>query len=404
MTEFFMLAQAAADVAPATDPASLRVWAYVIFIGIVLAFLALDLGVFHRDAHEVTIKEATIWSIIWLSCGVAFSGLVYFAYNAHWLGLGVDTPMYTDKGIEPGLVDGATAAKQYLTGYIVEKSLAMDNIFVIAIIFTYFAIPNKYQHRVLFWGIIGALLMRGAMIAVAGALVANYMWVLIIFGLFLLVTAAKMALVEGDNDPGKNPVVKIVRKFFPVTTFFDGQRFITKRTLAPTYSIDPKTGKEVQDPPPAGTLSLKWAITPLFLALIMVEITDLVFAVDSIPAIFAITPDPFIVFTGNIFAILGLRSLYFCLAALIAKFRFLKPALILILAFVGVKLLLLSVPPYLDVLGGWIGQTWEAKKSIKIDTTWSLGTVLVTLTLAVVMSILIPAKAKPQDDTAKKPA
>ena len=189
-----------------------------------------------------------------------------------------------------------------------------------------------------------------------------------------------------------------------VTTFFDGQRFITKRTLAPTYSIDPKTGKEVQDLPPPGTLSLKWAITPLFLALIMVEITDLVFAVDSIPAIFAITPDPFIVFTSNIFAILGLRSLYFCLAALIAKFRFLKPALILILAFVGVKLLLLSVPPYLDVLGGWIGQTWEAKKSIKIDTTWSLGTVLVTLTLAVVMSILIPAKAKPQDDTAKKPA
>lgn len=391
MFELFTLAQAATS---QTDPATLRIWAYVIFIGIVLGFLALDLGVFHRDAHEVTIKEATIWSVIWLTCGVAFSALVYFSYNNHWLGLGVDTPMYTDKGIEPGLVDGATAAKQYLTGYIVEKSLAMDNIFVIAIIFTYFAIPNKYQHRVLFWGIIGALVMRGAMIAVAGALVSKYMWVLIIFGLFLLVTAAKMALVEGDNDPGKNPVVKLVRKFFPVVTFFDGQKFFTKRTLAPTYSIDAATGKQVQDPPPPGSLSLKWAITPLFLALIMVEITDLVFAVDSIPAIFAITPDPFIVFTSNIFAILGLRSLYFCLAALIAKFRFLKPALILILAFVGVKLLLLSVPPYLDVLGKWIGQTWDAQKSIKIDTTWSLGAVLVTLALAVVLSIAIPAKKK----------
>ncbi|HLP83003.1 MAG TPA: TerC family protein [Phycisphaerales bacterium] len=401
MFDLLMLAQATTDVASQTDPATLRIWAYVIFIGIVLGFLALDLGVFHRDAHEVTIKEATIWSIIWLTCGVAFSGLVYFAYDKHWLGLGVNTPMYTDKGIELGLVDGATAAKQYLTGYIVEKSLAMDNIFVIAIIFTYFAIPNKYQHRVLFWGIIGALVMRGAMIAVAGALVSKYMWVLIIFGLFLLVTAAKMALVEGDNDPGKNPVVKLVRKFFPVTTFFDGQRFFTKRTLAPTYSIDPKTGKEVQDPPPPGSLSLKWAITPLFLALIMVEITDLVFAVDSIPAIFAITPDPFIVFTSNIFAILGLRSLYFCLAALIAKFRFLKPALILILAFVGVKLLLLSVPPYLDVLGKWIGQTWEAQKSIKIDTTWSLGAVLVTLALAVVLSIAIPAKKKDEAASGK---
>jgi tellurite resistance protein TerC len=401
MFELFTLAQAATS---QTDPATLRIWAYVIFIGIVLGFLALDLGVFHRDAHEVTIKEATIWSVIWLTCGVAFSALVYFSYNNHWLGLGVDTPMYTDKGIEPGLVDGATAAKQYLTGYIVEKSLAMDNIFVIAIIFTYFAIPNKYQHRVLFWGIIGALVMRGAMIAVAGALVSKYMWVLIIFGLFLLVTAAKMALVEGDNDPGKNPIVKLVRKIFPVVTFFDGQKFFTKRTLAPTYSIDPKTGKEVQDPPPAGSLSLKWAITPLFLALIMVEITDLVFAVDSIPAIFAITPDPFIVFTSNIFASLGLRSLYFCLAALIAKFRFLKPALILILAFVGVKLLLLSVPPYLDVLGKWIGQTWEAQKSIKIDTSISLGAVLVTLALAVVLSIAIPTKPKDTNTPDSKPA
>jgi tellurite resistance protein TerC len=300
--------------------------------------------------------------------------------------------MYTEAGTARGLVGGTTAAKQYLTGYFVEKSLAMDNIFVIAIIFSAFGIPNKYQHRVLFWGIIGALVMRGAMIAIAGALVAKYMWVLIIFGAFLIVTAIKMGLSSGEPDPANNPMVKFARKIFPVVTFFDGQKFFTKRTLAPTYSKNPSTGKEVQDPPPAGSLSLKWSITPLFLALIMVEITDLVFAVDSIPAIFAITPDPFIVFTSNILAILGLRSLYFCLAALIAKFRFLKPALILILLFVGVKLLLLSVPPYLHVVGLGSGTAIAPMKSIKIDTTISLVCVLGVLAGAVVLSWLIPAK------------
>jgi tellurite resistance protein TerC len=379
------IVQAAADAAQQGTPNAIY-WAYAIFIGIVLLFLALDLGVFHRDAHEVTIKEATIWSIVWVTMGVAFTGLVYLGYENHYLGLGVNTLMYTDTGTARGLVDGTTAAKQYLTGYFVEKSLAMDNIFVIAIIFGAFGIPNKYQHRVLFWGIIGALVMRGAMIAVAGALVAKYMWVLIFFGAFLIFTALKMALSKGEPDPANNPMVKVARKFFPVVTFFDGQKFFTKRTLAPTYSKDPSSGKEVQDPPPAGSLGLKWAITPLFLALIMVEITDLVFAVDSIPAIFAITPDPFIVFTSNILAILGLRSLYFCLAALIAKFRFLKPALILILLFVGVKLLLLSVPPYLNVIG------MSPMKSIKIDTTISLVAVLGVLALAVVLSWLIPAK------------
>lgn len=398
MLHSFTLAQAAAQAADVgsnltANPNGIY-WAYGIFIGIVLLFLALDLGVFHREAHEVKIKEAAIWSVVWVTMGVAFTGLVYLAYEKHYLGLGIDTLMYTDSGTARGVVDGATAAKQYLTGYFVEKSLAMDNIFVIAIIFSAFAIPNKYQHRVLFWGIIGALVMRGIMIAVAGALVAQYMWVLIIFGAFLILTAVKMALAKGESDPAQNPMVKLARKMFPVVTFFDGQKFFTKRTLAPTYSIDPKTGKEKQDPPPAGSLSAKWAITPLFLALIMVEITDLVFAVDSIPAIFAITPDPFIVFTSNILAILGLRSLYFCLAALIAKFRFLKPALIIILLFVGVKLLLLSVPPYLHVFGMGSGTVDQPMKSIKIDTTVSLIAVLSLLGLAVLASWLIPAKAE----------
>lgn len=374
--------------------------AYAIFLALVVGFLALDLGVFHREAHVVSIKEAAFWSVVWVTLGLAFSGVVYVAYERHWLGLGLDTPMYntasTGSGdlIVRGTVDGAAAAKQYLVGYVLEKSLAMDNIFVIALLFSFFAIPAKYQHRVLFWGIIGALIMRGAMIGLGANLIMKYQWILIIFGVFLILTALKMALLKGESDPSKNVVVRLVKKFYPVTDFFDGQRFFTRRTLRPTYSVDPATGKEVQDPPPPGSLGRR-AITPLFLALIMVEITDLVFAVDSIPAIFAITPDPFIVFTSNIFAILGLRALYFCLAALISKFRYLKPALIIILAFVGVKLLLLSVPPYLDDFG----LASAPMKSIKIDTTASLIVVLSLLAIAVVASILRPGKAEPAETT-----
>jgi tellurite resistance protein TerC len=401
MYDFVTLAQAtAASVtdAGATDPATLRLWAYAGFIGLVMLFLALDLGVFHREAHEVSMKEAITWSIIWLTCGVAFSGFVYLAYNNHWLGLGLETAKYnpayiagdpTSKLIISGEVLGAEAAKQYLVGYVVEKSLAMDNIFVIALIFAFFAVPAKYQHRVLFWGIIGALLMRGGMIFLGAGLIMKYQWILIIFGGFLILTALKMAILKGNDDVSQNIVVRLCKKVFRVTEFYEGQKFFTKRTLKPTYSKDPATGKEVMDPAPAGSLSVRSAMTPLFLALIMVEVTDLVFAVDSIPAIFAITPDPFIVFTSNIFAILGLRALYFCLAALIAKFRFLKPALILILAFVGVKLLLLSVPPYLGLIG------MEAKAPIKIDTTLSLVIVLGTLTVATILSIMIPAKPAP---------
>jgi tellurite resistance protein TerC len=367
-----------------------KIWAYLGFIALVMIFLALDLGVFHREAHEVSMKEALGWSAVWLTCGVAFSAFVYFAYNNNWLGLGLDTPQYAAGEIVLGTVAGSTAAIQYLTGYVVEKSLAMDNIFVIAMIFGYFAIPRKYQHRVLFWGIIGALIMRGAMIFLGAELILRYTWILILFGGFLILTALKMAFIHTESDPGNNPVVKLAKRFFRTVDFFDGQKFFTRRTTPPQYHTDPATGQKRAVAADPATLAAKWAVTPLFLALIMVEITDLVFAVDSIPAIFAITPDPFIVFTSNIFAILGLRALYFCLAALIAKFRFLKPALILILAFVGVKLLLLAGPPYLDD----IGLAEQAMKSIKIDPIISLIVVLGTLAAATVLSILIPQKAE----------
>lgn len=383
MTDLLLLAETASSAA-----GDMKIWAYIGFIGLVFVFLALDLGVFHREAHEVTMKESAIWSVIWLTCGLSFSGFVYFAYQNHWLGLGLDTPQYSGGAIVLGEVTGATAAIQYLTGYVVEKSLAMDNIFVIAMIFGYFAIPAKYQHRVLFWGIIGALIMRGGMIYLGAELIMRYTWILIVFGFFLILTAVKMALVQSHSDPGNNPIVRIARRFFRTVDFYDGQKFFTRRTSAPVYIKDPATGKEAYGPVDPATLSAKHAITPLFLALIMVEITDLVFAVDSIPAIFAITPDPFIVFTSNIFAILGLRALYFCLAALISKFRFLKPALILILAFVGIKLLLLAAPPYLDD----IGLSASELKSIKIDPIVSLVIVLGTLAVATVLSVVMPAK------------
>ena len=377
-----------ASTALAADPASMKMWAYIGFIALVMIFLALDLGVFHREAHEVSMKESIIWSSVWLTCGVSFTAFIYHAYQYHWLGLGLDTPIYVGGTIVLGEVTGATAAIQYLTGYVVEKSLAMDNIFVIAMIFGYFAIPAKYQHRVLFWGIIGALIMRGGMIYLGAELIMRYTWILIIFGIFLILTAAKMALINSHSDPGNNPVVKLAKRFFRTVDFYDGQKFFTRRTVAPVYIKDSQSGISVHAPAAPGTLSPRWALTPLFLALIMVEITDLVFAVDSIPAIFAITPDPFIVFTSNIFAILGLRALYFCLAALITKFRFLKPALILILAFVGVKLLLLAAPPYLND----IGLIANEMQSIKIAPMISLIVVLGTLVLASVMSILIPGK------------
>jgi len=392
-----VLAQTTTVVAPTILGFEAIYFAYAIFLAVVIIFLALDLGVFHRVAHEVNMKEAATWSVIWVTLGLLFSVVVYFSYQNHWLGLGLQTRMFNDDlaavqagapAIIYGEQTGWKAAVQYLTGYVVEKSLAMDNIFVIAMIFGFFAIPGKYQHRVLFWGIIGALVMRGTMIGIGGELIMKYQWILIIFGAFLLLTALKMAIIKSESDPSKNPIVRLVKRFYPVTDQFHGQKFFIR--VSQKELDDSKVlGHKIEDhgkgsllaPGEKGIL----AMTPLFLALMMVEITDLVFAVDSIPAIFAITPDPFIVFTSNIFAVLGLRALYFCLAALILKFRYLKPALIFILIFVGIKLLLLSVPPYLDVIG------LSAQKPIKIDPLVALAVVVALLLGAVVLSILRPA-------------
>lgn len=394
MSGLALFAQIALEPGSIDAAPSLKVWAYVGFLALVLGFLALDLGVFHRDAHEVSVKEAAWWSAIWISCGLLFSGFVYWAYNAQWLGLGTHTQMYNTPEavaagaalITTGTVGGLEAAKQYLSGFAIEKSLALDNIFVIALIFGAFAIPAKYQHRVLFWGILGALVMRGGLIFAGAGAIMKFQWILIFFGLFLLVTAAKMAIMKSHADPSNNMLVRMCKRVFPMVDFYDGQRFLTRRTLPPTYSTSP-SGKLIQEPAPHGSLATKWSMTPLLLALVLVEFTDLVFAVDSIPAIFAITPDPFIVLTSNVFAMLGLRSLYFCLAAAVNSFRFLKPALVTILAFVGVKLLLLSAPPYLGMIG------LSARPPIKIDSMLSLLIVVGLLTVGIVLSVLLPRKS-----------
>jgi tellurite resistance protein TerC len=311
-------------------------WIWVAFIGFVVLMLALDLGVFHRKAHVVSVKEALAWSAVWLSMGLAFAVFVYFAYDGRWFGLG------TVVDAVDGLVNGGVnAAEKYLTGYVVEKSLSVDNIFVIAMIFGFFAVPPLYQHRVLFWGILGALLMRGAMIGLGAKLIAEFHWILYLFAVFLILTAIKMLFLKTDSaDPNKNIVVRLTRRLFPVTARFHGEHFVVRAGAPASYESEvpgaPTVLDEVVERARPGTLLL----TPLALALIMVETTDLIFAVDSIPAIFAITADPFLVFTSNVFAILGLRSLYFALAGMVKKFRHLKIALAVVLMVVGVKMLL----------------------------------------------------------------
>jgi tellurite resistance protein TerC len=265
-------------------------WHWVGFICCVLIFLALDLGLFHRRAHTVGFKEALAWTSVWVSLAMLFAGLL--------------VPMR-----------GTGEALEFLTGYIIELSLSMDNVFVIALIFAYFRVPSQYQHRVLFWGILGALIMRGVMIGIGVAVISLLSWVLYVLGAFLVFSGIKMLFVEPEVEPEKNLVIRWVRKVYPVATHLDGQNFVTR-------------------------LDGKWALTPLALVLVMVETTDLVFAVDSIPAIFAVTTKPFIVFTSNVFAILGLRTLYFVLAGAIGYFRYLKYGLSLVLVFIGVKMLL----------------------------------------------------------------
>ncbi|MBI5653426.1 MAG: TerC family protein [Chloroflexi bacterium] len=270
------------------------IWLWIGFNVFVLAMLALDLGVFHRKAHAVSVKEAALWSGVWIALALTFNVGVYF-----WR--------------------GSEIAFEFLAGYLIEKSLSVDNIFVFVLIFAAFSVPATSQHRVLFWGVLGALVMRGALILVGAILLKQFHWIIYLFGAFLIFTGVKMALQRNEEShPEKNPLINLVRRFIPLTHHYDGDKFFVRH---------------------AGKL----LATPLLLVLFVVESTDLVFAVDSIPAIFAITQDPFIVYTSNVFAILGLRSLYFVFASVVNKFYYLKLGLSAILAFVGVKMVLVDV-------------------------------------------------------------
>ena len=289
---------------------------WIAFIALILCLLAIDLGIFHRTARVVTVREALAWSVAWFVLAIAFGGFVYAAYEYKWLGLGLAADLADRSHHFPNGVinDGQAALLKYLTGYIVEESLSVDNMFVIAMLFRTFGIPPLYQHRVLFWGILGALVMRGAMIAIGARLVSEFTWILYLFGAFLIVTAVKMMFVETDvRDAKENIVVRWVRRLFPITDRLHGEHFVVRHP--------------------------RLMLTPLAVALIMVEATDLIFAVDSIPAIFAITTDPFLVFASNVFAILGLRSLYFVLAGALETFHYLKVSLALVLGLVGSKML-----------------------------------------------------------------
>jgi tellurite resistance protein TerC len=305
------------------------VWVWASFIAGVMGLLALDLGVFHRKAHEVTIKEAATWTGIWVTLGLLFAAGVFLFWP--------DPALRQQKGIE------------WLTGYLIEYSLAVDNIFVFVLVFSGFAVPPKYRHRVLFWGIIGALLMRGAMIAAGAALIDQFHWILYVFGGFLVFTGVRMLMSAFSSkkdehvDLEKNPAIRFSKRFFKISDTYDGQKFFT-----------------VQN-------GVRMA-TPLFLVLVMIEFTDLVFAVDSIPAIFAVTRDPFIVFTSNVMAILGLRSMYFLLADIVNRFVYLKTGLAVILSFIGTKLLLLDV--------------------YKIPTSISLGVVVGVLAISIIASLI----------------
>tara|TARA_R110002074_G_scaffold161480_7_gene319510 strand:- start:6284 stop:7222 length:939 start_codon:yes stop_codon:yes gene_type:complete len=275
---------------------------WIVFIVFVLIFLALDLGVFHKNDHVIKSKEAGIWTAIWVTVAFSFSGVIYWLFNA---GL-IDNPT----GLTPN-----TAVIKYITGYLIELSLSVDNVFVIAVIFGAFKIPPLYQHRVLFWGILGAIVFRALMILFGVALITKFEWIIYIFGIFLLYTAFKMLKGdENDFDPKNSFVFKQIKKIYPITATIQGHAFFVR-----------KMGVN--------------AATPLFVALIVIEITDILFALDSIPAILSITADPFIVFTSNILAILGLRSMYFLISRMLAKFRYINYSLVVILAFVGLKML-----------------------------------------------------------------
>lgn len=321
-------------------------WFYLVFTGFVLLMLALDLGVFHRKEHEVSIKEAGIWSAVWVTLALIFNYLLY--QYALW-----KFPQDERLLAIPGFVPDAaarTVSLEFLTGYIVEKSLSVDNIFVFVIVFAYFAIPAKYQHRVLFYGIIGALVFRAIFIGM-GSWLMQFHWVIYLFGAFLILTGLKMMFgAEKEIDPEKNFAIRLFKRFMPVTAKLHGKSFFVREHG-------------------------RWAATPLFIALLFLEMTDIIFAVDSVPAIFAITAEPMIVFTSNIFAILGLRSMYFMLAGAVSKFHLLKYGLAVVLIFVGLKMVWLN-----DAFGG------------KFPVTWSLGLILTTIAASIIASLLFPVK------------
>lgn len=353
------------------------------FIVFVLLLLALDLGVLNRKAHVIGIREALKWSAFWISLGLLFSVFVYFAYENHWLGIGHVEPghildRHAVTAANPtGDLNGWEAMMNYLLGYVIEKSLSVDNIFVIAVIFSYFAVPPIYQHRVLFWGILGALIMRGGMIAIGDVLIKQFSWVLYVFAVFLIFTGLKMLFTEDrESNPGDNFLVKMVKRAWPVSDKFHGEHFFVRAGSKASHEAATPDGVMESDPAVERMEKERpgtWMITPLFLALLMVEFTDLIFAVDSVPAIFTITTDPFLVFTSNVFAILGLRSLYFALAGLVDKFRYLETALAFVLMMVGVKIFAH------DWLKATLGQHYNL---------YMLGMVVVILSAGVIASIV----------------
>ena len=322
-------------------------WVWLAFITIVAIILAVDLGLFHKEAHEVSLKESAVLAGICMTLGVAFSAVVWWLYYHGYA-----------QSLDDDIAKAATASDRawtawelYLTGWIVEQTLAFDNVFVMSMIFTYFAVPAKYQHRVLFYGILGVIVLRAIMIGVGAALIQQFHWVLYLFSAFLLVTGVKMLMMaDAKPDIEANPILKWMRRRMNITSELHGQNFYVMKP-------DPKTGKMVRF----------W--TPLFVALVLIEFADLIFAVDSVPAIFAITQDPFIVYTSNIFAILGLRSLYFVLSAMVHRFHYLKYALALVLIYIGAKIFVQQ----------FIG---------KIPPEISLGVTFVLLAGGIVVSLL----------------
>lgn len=296
---------------------------WILFLLFIVGLLLLDLGVFHKKSHEIKVPEALAWTTVWVAIALAFNVFIYFLYENNW--------GWVDISVQH--LSGAQATVQFFTGYLVEKSLSVDNIFVIAMIFSYFQVPLSEQHRVLFWGIFGALILRGIMIYAGIALIERFDWLMYVFGLLLLASATKMLIIRHDSiHPDRNIAVRMARKIYPFTSDFEGSRFFTIRN-----------GQRVA--------------TPLLLTLILVETSDIMFAIDSIPAILAVTRDPFLVFTSNVFAILGLRSLYFALAGMMARFRYLKMSLVFLLAYIGVKMLLAHYYPIpnlvsLAIIGG----------------------------------------------------